>query len=597
MATLAIASCPDPFSLIELLDGPDGRPLTITPSAAVLGTNQTVLLMASGGHPPYVFSMTGVGALMGDVYHTQALAGPATVTVTDAVGSTTAAEFSVSRVDYLVSLVPPGGRREIGSAIRESFTITNGGVDDGAATVTWTAYLSSPPTYHPNDPIVASGSITKGLPAGASATRTVTGDWPATSGVRYLIVRLTASDDGDTTNNTVSSHAYLVEDPAIVDYVPFDLSMRFPVVTAGSPISETFALANVGGLDGNEHVTWIVYASSGRTPDPSDEVGRGTLDGLPGGAVVEGITAAGSWPTTPGDYFLIVEVDAPNEANPGNHVVSSAMIRVIPPPDYRFDAVIFPAADYGGHPEDLLTVASDRHGGPTGHTFEIAEVNGVPGQQSIEWRLYQSDDAVLDSGDALLRSGVVPPLPAGGTTGTMRLPDDLLLPSTPGRYYYILKLAAGDDGNASNDTHVIGPVNVWSDDIANDSEIALPSTYDHFVQLNPGDEVTITGSINVPGSWDRYPVTAGVGASEFRIVLEWAMGPDLDIWVSDPVHGTHLAISQDRNRSREPAGETFDVPVNPGLVYVIDVYTYPENPPAATPRTGEAYTLTIRAYP
>ncbi len=497
-------------------------------------------------------------------------------------------------VDYLVSVAPPGGSRGISTVMNEDFTIANVGQDDGSATLSWTAYLSNDPNFSADDLVVASGSIAGGLAAGASTTRSITGTWPDASGVRYLIVRLTASDDTYTDNNIVSSAAYFIEDPAILDYVPSDLSMRYPIVTTGSPISETFTVANVGGEDGAETITWIAYASFGTSPDPLDEVGRGELAPLSGGTAVAGITAAGSWPATPGDYYLIVEVDAPDEANRGDYVVSSETFRVNDPPDYRFEAVSFPVADYGGHPEDRLEEASGRHGGPTTHSFEIVEVNGATGQQSIQWFLYQSDDAILSAGDPLVQSGVIPPLSAWGTTGTITLPPWLEVSDTPGRYYYILKLAAGDDGNASNDTYLIGPVDVWEadDPILNVSETSASSYYDYFIRLNQGQTVRIAGRTNESMSFDAYYISVGPNVSQFQMHLEWATNADLDLYFYSVDPDEFIDKSFDGGGLSEPYDGTFDVPVAPGHRYRIEVATFDDQN-----QVGQEYILTIQAAP
>ena len=593
VTTLAIVvSCTGPFDLAALLDGPDGAPLAIAPDTAVLAPNQTVHLKVSGGHPPYDLVKTGVGALQDDVYYAGAGSGTAKIQVRDVVGSIAAAEFIVSTVDYVVSVAPSGGNRAGGTKMTEAFTIRNAGQDDGTATLSWTAHISTDPSFSADDPVVASGSIAGGLAAGESSLQTVTGTWPD-SGVRYLIIRLDAFDDAYTANNIVSSAPYFVGDPLILDYVPMDLSMRYPIVTTSSPISETFAVVNVGGVSGTQPITWVAYASPLTMPNPAHEVGRGTLDPLPGGGAVSGITVTGLWPSTRGDYHLIVEVDAPDEAYPGDYVVSAGTFRVNKPPDYEFQAVTFESADYGGNPGELLTVSSSSHGGVAAHTFEIVEINGAPGQQSIQWSLDRSRGGLLDDGDTYLHGGVIAPLAAEGTSGTITLPSDLRLPATPGRYYYLLRLTAGDDGNPWNDTYAVGPVHVWSTSIANTSITTDWSTHDHFVQLNSGDQVVVTGQINETGFWDRFPIRAGAGVSELRMWVEWtAVQVNIDLRVHDG-HYAHLAESVETGSGREPGTGTLDVAVNEFEHYAIDV----DSVNATGGQVGQPYTLTIQAYP
>lgn len=45
-------NCSQPFSISDILDGPEGKELTISPSSAQVVTNDTITFIAAGGVPP-----------------------------------------------------------------------------------------------------------------------------------------------------------------------------------------------------------------------------------------------------------------------------------------------------------------------------------------------------------------------------------------------------------------------------------------------------------------------------------------------------------------------------------------------------------------
>ncbi|TVR61775.1 MAG: hypothetical protein EA426_02870 [Spirochaetaceae bacterium] len=497
-------------------------------------------------------------------------------------------------VDYTVMVAPAGGSFEVNDPRNESFTITNDGTENGSATLTWTAYLSDSPNFNSADPIVGSGSIAGGLDASESAVRSVTGNWPGTSGVYYLIIRLNASDESNHSNNIVASQPYTVSDPAVVNYVPSDISRTFTTVTTGSPISETFSVANIGGLDGAEDITWTARASTSPEYDIGDVVvGTGQLAPLLGGAFQVGIPITGSWPAAPGQYYLVVDVQSPDDTGPVSYTVSAGTFTVNEPPDYRFDSVNFPVALYGGHPGDDFLDITGRHPGSGDHEFSIAEVAGAPGQHSIQWYLYLSEDQSINPSDTVVQQGILPPLAADATSERIEISPDTLLPAIPGRYYYILKLVAPDDANNTNDTYVIGPVDVWqsADPILNPSDTGARTEYDFFIRLNQGQTVNIQGNVNTIERSDTYVITTGPGVTELQVFLAWGTNADLDIIAYVRTPKVFIAESIDPVGNREPTAGTFDVPVTELTQYLIEAYSF------SGPQLTGQYILTIEAAP
>ncbi|TVQ17214.1 MAG: hypothetical protein EA382_19140, partial [Spirochaetaceae bacterium] len=409
-------------------------------------------------------------------------------------------------------------------------------------------------------------------------------------------------DDINTTNNTAVSPAYFVNNPAILDYVATDVSRQFTVVTTGSPVSETFTLANIGGLAGTDVVTWRAIASPTQNPVDGTEIGTGTLAALGANGVLPLIPITGLWPAVPGDYYLIIEVSATDELpeHKPDYGITTGTIRVNAPPDYEFASVSLPIAAYGGHPGELWTTASSSHGGPPDHAFEIREIAGNPGQQGIQWRVHRSTNTTLNAGDPIVAQGLTAPLGANASTGTITLDPLLELPATPGRYYYILNLIAGDDANPANNTYVVGPVDVWlfNDPIVVPTDINASSTFDYFVRPNRGEVVRFQGLIHN----DRYPpledyhfITPGVDVTELRMRVIWTGNADLDILVYTVVPFGIIAESIDLQTGggakSEPNSGTFNVVVTPGRQYLIAVQTFRSS------AAGTIYTLEITAHP
>ena len=108
-------SCDD-FQFDTLMDGDtslassaDIEPLAISPTAVTVLTTSSVTFSASGGVTPYTFSVSaGLGTIGSStgVYNAGAIAGAATVRVTDAAGSTSEAAVTISATGVL-AITPP----------------------------------------------------------------------------------------------------------------------------------------------------------------------------------------------------------------------------------------------------------------------------------------------------------------------------------------------------------------------------------------------------------------------------------------------------------------------------------------------------------
>ncbi len=238
------------------------------------------------------------------------------------------------KVDYAVSAVQSTGATIAGGGLKGDFRLDNlTGADDGTGSVLWTVYVSTDPILTVGvDPVVASG-MHAGLPAGAFAAIGFTdGFWPADPGTYFLIATVTSVEtDSNTGNNTASSAGVLTTGGP--DYT-ISASM-FPMSGApGAAISgtRTFTVKNLTANTGNRSINWRVYASTDRALDGSDFiVAQGAVPALPGSGsyVVNDLNGFnGTWGPKAGGEFLIVQLDADDDANPANDLTVSGMIPV-----------------------------------------------------------------------------------------------------------------------------------------------------------------------------------------------------------------------------------------------------------------------------
>ncbi|MCK5673661.1 MAG: hypothetical protein KAH95_09800, partial [Spirochaetales bacterium] len=330
--------------------------LTINPAAVTINRTESLAFSASGGVPPYTYSLTtpltGTGEnLVSNIYTAPSdNTGAATVRVTDNVGATNDSAVTVQPppdIDYIVQSIsnsPPAG--EINTPIAQTFTFRNQGTDPGSYTVYWTAYTSDDLFLDGGDIPVSSGSVPGGLAAvTTSASIDITNTWPD-SGTYYLIVDLSAGDDIDNFNNYSASAAFDISAGSIgePDYVVTDISSLFTTVTTGSPVSESFDLRNAGDSNGiSEDVTWTAYASADQTFGGDTPLGSGSTSAVAFGTTAVGIDlSSASW-VAPGTWYLFIEVSAPIDETiaVSNNTYYTGPFTVYNPPDYSvvFDSL------------------------------------------------------------------------------------------------------------------------------------------------------------------------------------------------------------------------------------------------------------------
>ena len=596
-------TCAQPFSLKEVIDGPDGKALTVSLPATNLEINETVAIETSGGIPPYSYSVTsGSGSFTKNLFTAPTSPGTTRVRIADQAGNFKEVEFTVKdsytspppsgNVDYFVSAPPVGGIGVlVGSPVASAFSITNQGTEGGVSIVRWWAYISSDQVFDSGDTLADSGSFAA-LPSNATAASIPvdSGTWSSV-GNWYLLVRVQADDEVDTTNNLAYSAPFYVRAASGVDYVVSDVSRNFPIVAALTSVSESFTVKNIGATSGTQDIVWTAYASLDTVPSSGEEIGSGTIPGgLAAGMSHTGVAIIpAAWPSAGGNYYHIVKSDANDEPNLGDYAYNSGTFSVNRPPDYVIVSAQLKAMSDGGNVGETLSSA-----GGSAPSFYIKEQAGNMGLKTIDWKVYASSDTVIGTGDALVASGSIAPL-AGGATTASPIQFDGTLPLTPGAQYYLIQIASADDSDQSNNTLISPLTYYWKTsgnvevDTTQDDTVGNQAE-EYYIKLNPSDTVTINAAMDILNYSDLFRVYTGPSTASLDIDLKWSTGTDaLDFYLSKNVT-QHTAESVTTAADSEPGTVPLSAPVDSSTAYLIQVLS------KLAGNEGKPYTVTISAH-
>ncbi|MFI5369739.1 MAG: hypothetical protein ACHQ1F_12090, partial [Spirochaetia bacterium] len=110
-----------PYELKTVLDGPQGKPLSVSPTATVVIAGNIVTFAAAGGVGPYVFTIVS-GAISGTIdpatgVYTSLSAGSAVIRVTDKTGKTVDATVTIQPVGTALAVSPASITLSIGASI------------------------------------------------------------------------------------------------------------------------------------------------------------------------------------------------------------------------------------------------------------------------------------------------------------------------------------------------------------------------------------------------------------------------------------------------------------------------------------------------
>ena len=329
LAALVLGSCENTSFYSVLGNKAQIQPLAISPSSTTVSSNGTIQFSASGGVPPYTFSiLSGVGSINSSsgLYTAPATPGTTYVLVTDKQGST--AKATVTNVDYNVTALNDTSTSHVaGSAISGNFTMKNVGTANGGQNVSWAIYLSTSPTLGAGGTVIDANTTTP-LNAGASSSPiSFAGTWPNTPGTYYLIATVSAPDGLTEPNNSLASLAITIS-AAQVDYIATSIACTSGAVLSGGPLTGSFQITNNGPNNGTQYVNWQVYASTSNTLTTGTPVlvAAGSTPNLNAGVSSPVINFSGQWPLTYGNYYLIVKLTVPvdiNTVSAGNPLATS----------------------------------------------------------------------------------------------------------------------------------------------------------------------------------------------------------------------------------------------------------------------------------
>jgi hypothetical protein len=428
-------------------------PLAISPSSVSLLTGGSQTFTASGGTPPYTYSLqSGTGSINSStgVYSAPGTAGNDVVRVTDTLANTADATVTISavasNVDYGAVTVSNTGGTLGGGALTGNFIFTNGGTTNGAQTVNWEVYVSDDGFIGAGDALIDSGTTAALNASQVSGSVAFTGTWPNTSALYNLIVKVSASDDTSTADNTGLT-AVMVSDPD-VNYVVSSVTAANTPAVGGSSISESFYVQNIGASDGTQPVFWTAYISTDNVFDGADvliDSGQTTPLTAAGSAGPLNIDS-GSWPSVSGvtPYYLIVNLSSSDEiaANTGNNATVSLPFSITKPNiDYIVNSV-----SNNNTPANVSTAINE--------SFTYRNNGSNNGTANVLWTAYASTDLVLDGSDQILSSGSVPALAAGNTSGNITINGNW--PAAGGSYYILVTLTSSDETNVTNNYSTSG---------------------------------------------------------------------------------------------------------------------------------------------
>lgn len=516
-------------------------------------------------------------------------------------------------VDYAFTSGLPAEQRAPNDPLSVTLDFSNTGGDAGTENLVWKLFLSTDAVFDASDALVESGTVSGGLAASDSTSVTANGSWPGTAGQYYLIARLSAGDDVDTSNNTIVSAVNSVLDPGQIDYEVTTVTIDNPTDRIGNPVDEGLTITNTGGIAGSDDLTWTVFFSDDDAFDGADSpLDSGMVTGgLAGGAVAQISSISAFWPAPAGDsdVYLIVRIAATDDADGTNNEFVQGPYTIIEPPDYTIElsdpvTTDLPIVEIGGNTGETLGAAT---GGT--HQFRIVEQNGEPGDEPISWRVYISDDDTLDAGDPVFHQGVSAALGALGSH-VITIPATLALPATPGPYRFFFTVDAADDVVSANDVLASPVVAVWTPtgnvethlgaSVPEENERVIGQHEDFGILLNVGDSVVITGTMDESGFSDLFLVRAGTGVDELHIVATWASEPPADyIDISlfqlgdDPIFAPYQSTTTETldEDTRDPVTGGFT-----GLAGLADRNFYVGVFFFEATTADRPYTLTITAY-
>jgi hypothetical protein len=471
LCLLSLLSCKQGSFYGTLGDNLHVLPLAIAPSAASVALGSNLTFTASGGVPPYAFSIASGGGSINSASgaFNATMIGAITVQVSDKKNTTSKATVTVTATGPLA----------INPAIVS--VNTNGNIQFIAAGGT--------PPYTFSIPASGSGSPT--INAGSGLYQ---------SGFSAGTDTVTVTDSASPAPATASSTVTVTTAASNVDYVV--QSVTPPTTGVGGkpiPALYSFTVKNMGVAGGSQPVSWWVYLSDSTS---INSAGTMILASNAAGSLAAGgtltVPIAGNWPTVPvpagATKYLFVQLSANDDLNASNNFAGPFTITLTPPNvDYTVTGVASPGPYVAG---STLNWTFTLHNNGTD-----AGVN-----PAVQWTAYVSTDstATIDAGAKAIDSGTASALGPGASFAP---PTDVeAWPATPGGPYYLkVAVSSSDDVNTANNVAVSGPYTTTFVDytvtaINNPSGTTAGQAFTSSFQLqNIG-----TGAGSQPVNWTAY---------------------------------------------------------------------------------------------
>jgi hypothetical protein len=418
-----LTACTQATSFSDILDGPDGLVLSISPSEAQLLSSKSITLEIDGGVPPYDLSLStalgGLGEeLSGNSYTAPSdKTGLVIVQVEDSYGAIGQSSITVISPSASILTLSPSF-----ISIYKGKKVTleaNGGTGEYS--------------YSLVQPIGGTGESL------LNKLYTAPSDQGGTA-----IVRVTDSElsTAETTINVATSSPVLDD----VNYNTVSVTTDASEYQGGSDFSGSFTFKNSGSDNGTQSISWIVYYSEDLVIGSGDTiVSQGSESPLDAYQNSLSIPFSGTWPypEKSTDYNLIASVSAEDDlyfSDNTGYITVPVEIVVMKDIDYVISDL---ATTIPSSVDDSLSVGFNLHNKGT-----------VDGTDDITWGAYRSDDANWDEEDLQIDTLTIGAL---GNDVYFWTSTSVSWPSPAGTYYLIIKVLAEDEINKTNNYEIIGP--------------------------------------------------------------------------------------------------------------------------------------------
>ena len=448
---------------------PTGGALSIAPGIVNLNATGTLNFIATGGTPPYNFSIQtggsapGVGVTAAGLYTAGQSVGADVVKVTDFFGATSTAAVNVvpgvSTVDYTIESAPPpilpaAGTGQTALPGGQSFKIKNVGTGTGGQAVNWWVFMSPNPAPGSGAILLQSGSVAGFAPA-SPATVNLSWTWPSPPTMApeavYLHFMASAGDDFQAANNIYSTPSTITLSPPDVKYTVSAVT-NTGLIASGGALAGSFNVDNFGTNDGSQAIHWTAYVST----NPTNVIDGSCVPVASGSRAF--VTAAGSvpvaftgtWPVTAGAYYLKAAISAADDTTAGDDSKASAVVNTT-------------FVDYTGAP---VTGAAGSAGSAITGNFTLDNIGNADGTQTVFWTAYVSTNttASIGAGDVAVDTNTHAQMTAAQAPAVISIGGTWPAGSGGTRYLKV-SLTSADDHVPGNNVVVSGAVTVNVPDV------------------------------------------------------------------------------------------------------------------------------------